>query len=103
MTTNKLMAIPLRSSWVMTCAFEPKVGAMVACGGLDNMCSIYRVNQTSVVHATKELAQHDGYLSCCRFIDEQRIVTCSGDSLCIVWDVERAEPTWVFYLFSCEI
>ncbi|CAM9630398.1 unnamed protein product, partial [Ectocarpus sp. 12 AP-2014] len=22
-TTNKVQAIPLRSSWVMTCAFEP--------------------------------------------------------------------------------
>jgi guanine nucleotide-binding protein G(I)/G(S)/G(T) subunit beta-1 len=103
MTTHKLQAIPLRSSWVMTCAFEPKVGAMVACGGLDNMCSIYRVNQTNVVHASKELAQHDGYLSCCRFIDEQRIVTCSGDSLCIVWDVERAEPTHEFDEHSSDV
>ena len=103
MTTHKLQAIPLRSSWVMTCAFEPKVGAMVACGGLDNMCSIYRVNQRNVVHASKELIRHDGYLSCCRFIDEQRIVTCSGDSLCIVWDVERAEPTREFAEHSSEV
>lgn len=40
-TTNKVHAIPLRSSWVMTCAYAPS-GSFVACGGLDNICSIYR-------------------------------------------------------------
>ena len=39
-TTNKIHAIPLRSSWVMTCAYAPS-GSFVACGGLDNLCSIY--------------------------------------------------------------
>ncbi|KAG5876172.1 hypothetical protein JTB14_015727 [Gonioctena quinquepunctata] len=39
-TTNKVHAIPLRSSWVMTCAYAPS-GSFVACGGLDNICSIY--------------------------------------------------------------
>lgn len=39
-TTNKIHAIPLRSSWVMTCAYAP-TGSYVACGGLDNLCSIY--------------------------------------------------------------
>ena len=38
-STNKVHAIPLRSSWVMTCAFSP-TGGRVACGGLDNICSI---------------------------------------------------------------
>ena len=40
-STNKVHAIPLRSSWVMTCAYAPS-GSYVACGGLDNICSIYR-------------------------------------------------------------
>lgn len=38
-TTNKVHAIPLRSSWVMTCAYSPN-GDLVACGGLDNLCSV---------------------------------------------------------------
>jgi len=71
MTTNKVQAIPLRSSWVMTCAFEPTTNNMVACGGLDNLCSIYQLQQPQTMRASKELAAHDGYLSCCRFIDEQ--------------------------------
>ena len=40
-STNKVHAIPLRSSWVMTCAYAPS-GSFVACGGLDNICSIYK-------------------------------------------------------------
>ena len=42
-STNKVHAIPLRSSWVMTCAFSP-TAQKVACGGLDNICSIYNLN-----------------------------------------------------------
>uniref|UniRef100_A0A452E0S4 Guanine nucleotide-binding protein G(I)/G(S)/G(T) subunit beta-1 n=1 Tax=Capra hircus TaxID=9925 RepID=A0A452E0S4_CAPHI len=65
-TTNKVHAIPLRSSRVMTCAYAPS-GNYVACGGLDNICSIYNLK-------TREgnvLAGHTGYLSCCRFLDDQ--------------------------------
>jgi guanine nucleotide-binding protein G(I)/G(S)/G(T) subunit beta-1 len=91
-TTNKVQAIPLRSSWVMTCAFEETNNQFVACGGLDNLCSIYQLGQPQVIRASKELAAHDGYLSCCRFVNEESIITSSGDSTCIYWDVERGEP-----------
>jgi guanine nucleotide-binding protein G(I)/G(S)/G(T) subunit beta-1 len=90
-TTNKLHAIPLRSSWVMTCAFEPTAGRLVACGGLDNLVSIYNLqNKDQGARAHRELAAHDGYLSCCRFLDENKILSSSGDSTCILWDVETS-------------
>lgn len=91
MTGNKMQAIPLRSSWVMTCAFEKSKGAMVACGGLDNLCSIYNLESNAMMRATRELSAHDGYLSCCRFITEGSIVTSSGDSTCILWDVDKGD------------
>jgi guanine nucleotide-binding protein G(I)/G(S)/G(T) subunit beta-1 len=91
MSNNKTQAIPLRSSWVMTCAYEQSQGNLVACGGLDNLCSIYQLNQPQVMRAYKELAAHDGYLSCCRFVSESHIITSSGDSCCIYWDIERTE------------
>jgi guanine nucleotide-binding protein G(I)/G(S)/G(T) subunit beta-1 len=94
-TTNKIQAIPLRSSWVMTCAYEPKKGQHVACGGLDNLCSIYQLD-TQNMRATKELAAHDGYLSCCRFLSDQEIITSSGDSTCISWDIEKNETKMHF-------
>merc|ERR1712196_459211 len=90
-TTNKTMAIPLRSSWVMTCAFETQDNQLVACGGLDNLCSIYNLDNPQLVRATKELAAHDGYLSCCRFVNKNNMLTSSGYSTCMWWDVERSD------------
>jgi WD40 repeat protein len=88
-TTNKVHAIPLRSSWVMTCAYSPS-GNFVACGGLDNICSIYNLNNKDGTSArgARELSAHSGYLSCCRFINDRQIVTSSGDMTCMLWDIE---------------
>jgi WD40 repeat protein len=36
------------------------------------------------------------YLSCCRFIRDDEIVTCSGDSTCILWDIEAKSPKAIF-------
>jgi guanine nucleotide-binding protein G(I)/G(S)/G(T) subunit beta-1 len=91
-TTNKVHAIPLRSSWVMTCAYSPS-GNFVACGGLDNICSIYSLNNASNrdgsnTRGARELSAHSGYLSCCRFLNDRQIVTSSGDMTCMLWDIE---------------
>jgi len=88
-STNKVHAIPLRSSWVMTCAYAPS-GAFVACGGLDNLCTIYSLRPTNQGNQkiSRELTGHIGYLSCCRFIDDNQIVTSSGDFSCALWDIE---------------
>jgi len=94
---QKSNAIPLRSSWVMTCAFEANA-KYVACGGLDNLCSIYSVGgqQPDQTRAHRELAGHDGYLSCCRFVNEASILTSSGDSTCLLWDVELGQSKTTF-------
>lgn len=53
-------AIPLRSSWVMTCAYAPS-GNFVACGGLDNICSIYNLRtREGNVRVSRELNGHTG-------------------------------------------
>jgi len=107
-TTNKTQAIPLRSSWVMTCAYSPS-GNLVACGGLDNICSIYKLPQAGKDPAGAqqktygELAHHEGYLSCCRFIRDQEIITSSGDSTCILWDVETRTPKSIFAEHSGDV
>jgi guanine nucleotide-binding protein G(I)/G(S)/G(T) subunit beta-1 len=88
-TTNKLHAIPLRSSWVMTCAYAPS-GNLVACGGLDNICSVYNLTgKDSPSKVMRELNAHTGYLSCCRFLNDQQILTSSGDMTCILWDIDH--------------
>ncbi len=103
-TTNKVHAIPLRSSWVMTCAYSPS-GSFVACGGLDNICSIYSLKGSNTaatggagptVKVSRELSAHTGYLSCCRFINDRQIVTSSGDMTCMLWDIEAGVRTQEF-------
>ncbi|PVU96378.1 hypothetical protein BB561_001226 [Smittium simulii] len=87
-TTNKIHMIPLKSSWVMTCAYSPSAN-FVACGGLDNICSIYNLNtKEGIVKIARELTAHSGYLSCCRFLSDRQIVTSSGDTTCLLWDIE---------------
>eukprot|EP00080_Pristionchus_pacificus_P000598 PDM60618.1 slc-28.1 [Pristionchus pacificus] len=95
-TTNKVHAIPLRSSWVMTCAYAPS-GSFVACGGLDNICSIYSLKtREGNVRVSRELPGHTGYLSCCRFLDDNQIVTSSGDMTCALWDIETGQQVSAF-------
>ncbi|OMJ27003.1 Guanine nucleotide-binding protein subunit beta [Smittium culicis] len=98
-STNKLNAIPLRSSWVMTCAYSPS-GNLVACGGLDNLCSVYslkpRDSPAVNVRVTRELSAHTGYLSCCRFLSDKSIITSSGDMTCLLWDIEAGVKTAEF-------
>lgn len=98
LNTHKKHAISLRSSWVMTCALEPKKGHLVACGGLDNMCSVHKIPKEinmAQTHPT-ELIRHDGYLSCCRFINGNNILTCSGDGTALLWDISQREHTCEF-------
>jgi len=99
-STNKVQAVELRTSWVMACAMEQKQGKLMACGGLDNICSIYRVERTANISAVPtddpgsdlltELADgHTGYISDCRFLDGNRILTSSGDGTCLLWDISK--------------
>lgn len=93
-TALKNHAILLRSSWVMTCAFSDS-GNLVACGGLDNMCTVYRLDGDTTAPVA-ELAQHEGYVSSCRFMSDDRILSASGDSSTILWDVNTRTPQAVF-------
>lgn len=98
-TKQKRLAIPMKSSWVMTCAISPS-GGLVSCGGLDNVCSVYKVTGSDSGFVDKppyqELAKHEGYLSCCRFQDEEHIITASGDSTLLRWDVETRQERETF-------
>ncbi|OAD80981.1 G protein beta subunit [Phycomyces blakesleeanus NRRL 1555(-)] len=95
-SSNKVHAIPLRSSWVMTCAYSPS-GDFVASGGLDNICSIYSLKiREGPVRPTRELSAHTGYVSSCRFIDDRRILTSSGDMSCMLWDIDAGVKTESF-------
>jgi guanine nucleotide-binding protein G(I)/G(S)/G(T) subunit beta-1 len=101
LTSYKVHAIPLRSHWVMTCCYGP-TGSFVACGGLDNLCSIYKIksenNQPLSTQPIRELQGHSGYLSSCKFLPNQEhlILTSSGDMSCILWDVDMGSVVTKF-------
>lgn len=104
-STNKKHMINLRSSWVMTCAYAPS-GEFIACGGLDNLCSVYPVNfDNAETHERpeRELSRHDGYLSCCRFIDNQNILTSSGDGSLLLWDISKGEVIGMYTQHDADV
>jgi guanine nucleotide-binding protein G(I)/G(S)/G(T) subunit beta-1 len=86
-TANKLQSISLKSSYVMAVGIEQSKGNLVACGGLDNLCTIYKMDSPANNHSPVEMASHDGFLSCCRFLSEDQILTSSGDSTCLRWSI----------------
>jgi len=43
-----------------------------------------------------ELAAHQGYLSCCRFISDNQMVTASGDNTIMLWDIQRRQVIRTF-------
>jgi len=98
---KKKESILLTSSWVMTCTWSPS-GYYVASGGLDNICTIHRLTSGEYSGGScerdtyQELSHHEGYISCCRFITDAEILTSSGDSTCILWDVEKRMPKLTF-------
>uniref|UniRef100_A0A182X6X2 Uncharacterized protein n=1 Tax=Anopheles quadriannulatus TaxID=34691 RepID=A0A182X6X2_ANOQN len=98
-TTNKVHAIPLRSSWVMTCAYAPS-GNFVACGGLDNICSIYNLKtREGNVRVSRELPGHTGYLdinAVAFFPNGFAFATGSDDATCRLFDI-RADQELAMY------
>nr|CAD7255837.1 unnamed protein product [Timema shepardi] len=97
-TGNKVQVIPLRSAWVMSVAFAQS-GNYVACGGMDNMCTVYDLNNrdsTGSAKITRELLGYEGFLSSCRFIDDKTLITGSGDMKVCMWDLEANKKTMEF-------
>lgn len=105
-TSNKVHAISLRSTWVMTCAMSQS-GKMVASGGLDNLCTVYSLREVEdamsnlrdglpTVRPSRELVGHIGFVSCARFLGDREILTSSGDCTCALWDIDRGLPKTTF-------
>ncbi|XP_074650432.1 guanine nucleotide-binding protein subunit beta-5-like [Tubulanus polymorphus] len=97
-TTNKEHAVTIPTTWVMACAYGPS-GSVVACGGLDNKCTLYPLSlDEDPALKKKTVASHTSYLSCCTFThSDQQILTGSGDGTCALWDVESSTMIQSFH------
>lgn len=63
----------------MTCAYAPS-NELVACGGLENICSVYQLTLEGGSRLRQELGGHDAFIACCRFVDNKSILTASADN-----------------------
>ncbi len=64
----------------MTAVFSPS-GNLVGCGGMDNMLTVYDINDrdsSGVAKMLKEFMGYEGFLSSCRFLDDTKVVTGNG-------------------------
>lgn len=112
----KKHAIELDNMWVLTCSYSPNE-KLAASAGLDNICTIYKIKSdtehpistrgaggggggssgaialTSTFYQSVEsmFRGHTAYISQCEFIDNNSIVTASGDMTCALWDITKGK------------
>ncbi|XP_010889566.1 guanine nucleotide-binding protein subunit beta-5b [Esox lucius] len=105
-TTNKEHAVSMPTTWVMACAYAPS-GCAIACGGLDNKCSVYPLSldqNENLAAKKKSVALHTNYLSGCTFTNsDMQILTCSGDGTSALWDVESGQLLQSFHGHSADV
>jgi len=90
LSTSKKQDVRLKSSYVMSVCFEPTTNQFVASGGLDNICTVYKVGGEGKAQLKTELVSHEGYLSSCKFWHSpSKMLTASADTTALLWDVEK--------------
>lgn len=95
-TGFKVNAIPLDSQWVLACAYSPNA-RMVASAGLTNNCTVYSIG--THLDDQRILTVFKGHtvgISQCEFLNNQEILTASGDMTCKLWDISRGMKTAEF-------
>jgi len=107
-TAAKSCLIRVSSAWMMTVAMSPS-GNFVACGGLDSLATGYSVDLEGIPDDKRatapvwELQRHDGYVSCCRFVSDEQLLSSSGDGSCILWDLPSREPLTNFHGHEADV
>lgn len=92
----------------MTAVFAPS-GNLVGCGGMDNMLTVYDINNRDASGGAKLLREflgYEGFLSSCRFLDDKNVVT--GEiSICMhIWTYvsfspRAPEPEYKYLTIGC--
>ncbi|XP_024610099.1 guanine nucleotide-binding protein subunit beta-5 isoform X2 [Neophocaena asiaeorientalis asiaeorientalis] len=101
-TTNKEHAVTMPCTWVMACAYAPS-GCAIACGGLDNKCSVYPLTfdkNENMAAKKKSVAMHTNYLSACSFTNSD-MQGC--DKKAMVWDMRSGQCVQAFETHESDI
>jgi len=95
-TGYKRLAYNLDTEFIMTLKYSPNA-QFVACGGLDDILSIFPVNadKSGICNDIEPqiYKAHTGYISCLEYIDNNTILTASGDATIREWDIENTQNT----------
>ena len=70
---------------------------------MDNMCTVYDINNrdsSGTAKMVRELMGYEGFLSCCRFVDDSTLVTGSGDQMLTKWDLITGKKVHLRSLLS---
>lgn len=86
-STHKLYVIILKCSWVLTCAYSPN-GKAVVSGGLDNTIYYYKLGDEEVPEDPDEYKGHDQCINALKFVDDDQLLSTSGDATVMLWDIE---------------
>lgn len=73
---NNIIILLIIDNYIFTVLYN------IACGGMDNMCTVYDLNNRDSNGGAKmvrELLGYEGFLSSCRFVDDKTLITGSGD------------------------
>ncbi|XP_060043566.1 guanine nucleotide-binding protein subunit beta-5 isoform X2 [Erinaceus europaeus] len=101
-STNKEHAVTMPCTWVMACAYAPS-GCAIACGGLDNKCSVYPLTfdkNENMAAKKKSVAMHTNYLSACSFTNSD-MQGC--DKKAMVWDMRSGQCVQAFETHESDI
>jgi len=71
----------------------------LAVGAMNNLCTIYTGIDAPghLLEMSKELAEHDGYVSSIKFPSANEMITTGGDGKVSLWDVAKFKVTMSFY------
>jgi guanine nucleotide-binding protein G(I)/G(S)/G(T) subunit beta-1 len=72
---------------------------LTASGGLDNLVTIYKIPEeggNGELKPYKELSHHTGYISGAVFLDDEKVLSSSGDQKIVMWDIENSRSERVF-------
>jgi len=99
----KRLAYPLDTEFIMTLKYSP-TAKYVACGGLDDILSIFpvREDETGICKDIEPqiYKSHTGYISCIQYIDNNTILTASGDATIREWDINKSQQSQPKYTYK---
>jgi guanine nucleotide-binding protein subunit beta-5 len=104
-TSQKKCVIETNCGKVLTVSYGPST-TIVACGGLNKKCSIYKLTEgVEVIKRPKmDVAIHRSYITDSVFLgSDQQLLTSSADGRIYLWDMENDAPVQEFIGHKSEV